>query len=123
MLRVAVGLLCAAAASGGALAVVYLRGRETPRPPAALIAAHPTLGAAGLAVLILALWRGLPNTGMGTSGFGPTAAALLAPALLFGLRLAWMAWRRRRPSELLVFTHAGLAIAGLVLLLALVAVG
>jgi hypothetical protein len=123
LLRLAFVLLCGAAALGSGLAVIYLRASEARRPVAALVAAHPTLGAAGLAALILALWRGQPNTGMGTAGFGLTAAALVAMALLFGLRLAWMAFSRRRPSELLVFTHAGLAIAGLVLLLALVAVG
>ncbi|HTT78088.1 MAG TPA: hypothetical protein VMF86_00270 [Stellaceae bacterium] len=123
MLRVAFALLCGAAALGGGLAISYLRGGSARRPAAALVAAHPILGAAGLAALILALRRGVPDTGMGTAGFGPTAAVLLALALLFGLRLAWVAWRRRRPSELLVFSHAGLAIAGLVVLLALVAIG
>jgi hypothetical protein len=123
LLLLAFVLSCGAAALGGGLAIMYLRGPEARRPAAAIPIAHAAFGAASLAALLLALCRGLAQTGMGTAGFGPTAAALLALALCFGLRLAWLAWRRRRPSELLVFTHAGLAITGLVVLLALVAVG
>ena len=123
MLSLTFVLLCCAAVVGGGLAILYLRGPQAPRPAGAIPIVHAALGATSLAALLLALGRGLPQTGMGTAGFGPTAAALLALALLFGLRLGWMGWRRRRPSEFLVFTHAGLAITGLVVLLALVAVG
>lgn len=121
MLILALALLCAAAAIAGGLAVLYLRGPQAKAPPAPLLAAHAILGTASLAALILALHRGLPHSGMGTSGFGPTAAGLLALALAFGLLLARASSRRRRPGELLVGTHAGLAIAGLVVLLTLVA--
>jgi uncharacterized iron-regulated membrane protein len=58
---------------------------------------------------------------MGTARFGPLAALLLGLALALGLVLARAAWRRRQPAAILVASHAGLAIAGLVLLLALVA--
>jgi hypothetical protein len=123
MLRLAFVLLCGAAAIGGRLAIVYLKGPSARPPPARLLALHATFGAASLAALVLALYRGLPHIGMGTAGFGPTAAVLLTLALILGLRLALLSWRRRRPSELLVFTHAGLAVTGLVVLLALVAIG
>lgn len=118
MLPAALALLAAAAMLGGGLAVRYFRGPAAKPPAAAVRAAHAALGAAGLAVLLLALRRGLPPTQMGTGGFAATAAVLLGFALLFGLRLAMLAWRRRRPSEGLVGAHAGLAVAALVLLLA-----
>jgi hypothetical protein len=123
MLHLALALVCGAGVIGAGLAILYLRGAEAKRPATAIPIVHAALGATGLAALLLALSRGLKQTGMGTIGFGPTAAILLTLALVFGLRLALMARRRRRPSELVVFTHAGLAITGLVVLLALVAVG
>ena len=117
MLRFAFGLLCAAAVIGGGLAVVYLNRR--PRPP--LIAAlHGWLGAASLGLLLAVLRRGLPSGGMGTSGFGQTAAVLLGLTLALGLGFSLA---RRRPAGALVGAHAGLAIAALVLVLTLVALG
>jgi hypothetical protein len=124
MLVLAFVLLCAAAAIGGGLAVLYLRRPQAkPAPPAPVLATHAALGAASLAVLLVALGRGLPPTGIGAAGLGPTAAALLAMALAIGLLLAHASWRRRRPGEMLVGLHAGLAVAGLVVLLALIATG
>jgi len=123
MLALALALLCAAAAVGAGMAVRYLRGRAAKPPAAVTRAAHATLGASSLAALLLALSRGLPPTHMGTGGFAVTTAVLLGLALLFGLRLAILSWRRRRPSEGLVGTHAGFAVAALVLLLALVSLG
>ena len=121
MLALAFWLLCAAAVIGGGLAVAYVRGLAAKPPPSAILVTHGLLGAASLGALLLALNRGLPWTGFGTAGFGPTAAILLALALALGLRVAWLTWLGRRPSELLVGSHAGLAIAGLVLVLTLVA--
>jgi hypothetical protein len=88
-----------------------------------VLATHAALGVASIIALRIALRRGLPQIGMGTSGFGQAATVLLALALAFGLRLAWLGWRGRRPSELLVGTHALCAIVGLVLVLSLVALG
>jgi hypothetical protein len=119
MLRLAFALLCAAASLGAGLAVRYLRGPHAKPLPAAIPAAHGVLGAASLGALLLALLHGLPRTGMGTAGFAPIAAGLLALALAFGLTLAWR--RGRPPAPVLVATHASVAIAGLVILLALVA--
>jgi hypothetical protein len=113
-------LLCGAAAIGGGLAVLYLRARPA---PTAVLAAHATLGIASVVALRIALRRGLPHIGMGTGGFGQAATVLLALALAFGLRLAWLGWHGRRPTELLVGTHALCAIIGLVLVLSLVALG
>jgi hypothetical protein len=120
MLLLALVLLCCAAAIGGALAVRYLRGKPA---PSLVRAVHATLGIASIVALRVALRHGAPHTGMGTAGFGLIATVLLALALAFGLRLAWLGWRRRRPSELLVGTHALVAITGLVLVLSLVALG
>jgi hypothetical protein len=120
MLVAAFWVLCAASALGAGFAALYLTGKGR-RPPAAAQALHAALGAASLALLVLALRRGLAPTGMGTVGFAPTAAGLLALTMHAGHAIAAAAWRRRRPAEILVGTHATLAIAALALLLAVVA--
>jgi hypothetical protein len=120
MLVLALYLLCGAATIGAILAIRYLKGSAKPAIPI-VPAVHAILGAASLTALIFALSRGLRHTGMGTAGFGPTAAVLLSLALALGVLLARASWRRKRPGELLVGAHAGLGIAGLVLLLTLVA--
>jgi hypothetical protein len=124
MLRFALLLLAAAAALGAGLAIRRMARAgqalaATPLP-ASVALLHGVLGALGLAALLAALGRGVAATGMGTAGFGPLAALLLGLALVLGLALARRSGRRR-PPPLLLETHAGLAIAGLVLLLALVA--
>ncbi len=121
MLTLALSLLCAASLFGCGLAVLYIKGARANSAPGALAIVHAALGAASLAVLLLALRRGLPASGMGTAGFGPIAGGLLALAFGFGLVLACAGWRHRRPAGALVGTHAGLAIAALALLLTLVA--
>lgn len=123
MMELAFGLLCAAGLIGLGLALLYLRGPGGSRPHPAIAAVHGGLGAASLAVLLLALERGRPHRTMGTAGFGRTAAALLALALAIGLAIAVIAWRLRRPAGALVGVHAGLAIAGFVVLWALIALG
>lgn len=121
MLGFSFGLLCAAAGIGAGLAIHYMRGPAARPLPAGIAALHAGLGAASLLLLLLTLRRGLPRGGMGTAGFGPGAAAFISLALALGLVLAHAAWRRRRPPAILVGTHASLAVAGLVLLLALLA--
>lgn len=121
MLSAAFWVLCAASILGAGLVALYLGANR--RPPAAVQTLHAALGAASLALLLDGLHRGLPASTMGTGGFAPAAAGLLALALAVGLALARAAWRRRRPQEFLVGTHASLAIAALVVLLALIALG
>ena len=115
----AFAILCVAVAIGAALAIRYLY-RPSLRAPWPIPLAHGALGAAGLAVLLLVLRKGLPPSSAGTAGFGPTAAALLALALALGLAIGLS---RRRPPGLLVAIHAGLAIAGFVVLWTLVSLG
>lgn len=121
MLTLAFALLCGAAMLGAALAIRCLAGSPARPMPAALPPMHGLSGAAGLGALILALCHGLPESDLGIAGFGPIAVALLGSALAFGLAMIPAAWRRRRPAGTLVAAHAGLAIAGLVVLLTLVA--
>jgi hypothetical protein len=116
----ALALLILAAALGAYLIACYFRRRSSGR---AVRLSHAGFGIAGLATLLLSLQAGGRASHMGTASFGPTAAVLLALALLLGLGLARTYWQRRRPNELLVGFHAGLAIAGLVLLLALAGLG
>lgn len=121
MMDLAFGLLVAAGMFGGLLAVLYLRGPAVKPVHRAAPLAHGAIGAGGLVLLILAVRYGAVTTGMGTAGFAPTAAGLIALALICGLVIGWTFWRGRRPGGGLVGAHASLAIAGIVLLLALVA--
>ena len=122
MLRVAFDVVIAGAVLGAGLAILYLRGAAA-APHLALRLIHGVLGAAGLAVLVVVLRRGLPPAVNGTAGFGAITAAFLGLALAFGLLIAFVGWRGRRPGGLLVATHASLAIAGVVMLVTLVALG
>lgn len=123
MLHIAFAILAATALIGVGLAALYLRGPSAPRLPLALPLAHGALGAAGLAFLIVVLRHGLPPADNGTGGFGLIAAGFFGLALVLGLLIASVAWRGRRPGGLVVATHASVAIAGFVVLVALVALG
>ena len=116
-LTLAFYLLGAAVVIGAGLAFPYLRGIDSRRLPWPVGVAHGTLGAAGLAALLLVLRNGLPPSTMGTTGFGPAAAAFLALALILGLAIALL---RVRPAGVLVAFHASLAIIGFVVLWTLV---
>jgi hypothetical protein len=120
-LRSAFVILCAAVAIGAGLAIQYLRGAGARRPPWPIALVHGVLGAAGLAIFLAVLQRGLPTSAAGTAGFGPAAAALIGLALLLGLVIARAA--RRRPPGILVAIHASVAIAGFVVLWTLVSFG
>lgn len=123
MTRLAFGILCVAAALGLTLAFSYMRRSPARRRRLAVAALHGALGILGLAVLLAAVSGKQPQDAMGTAQFGRIGAALFAAALVLGLAIGWTAWRRRRAPGALIGAHAGLAIAGLVVLLALVALG
>lgn len=119
MLALAFWVLAAAVLLGGALVLPYLQsGLRRLHWPIRL--AHGLLGAAGLAFLLLALYRGLPPSAAGTAGFAPAAAVFVALALVLG---AAMGLFRERPPGVLVVFHAGLAIAGAVVLWTVVSLG
>lgn len=120
MLHLAFVVLVIAALGGVVLAVFYLRGPSTRRSQA-LPLVHGALGSAGLVLLITVLRHGLPATGNGTAGFGVIATSFFGLALLLGLLIAAIGWRGRRPGGLVIATHASVAIAGIVVLVALVA--
>jgi hypothetical protein len=101
---------------GGALALPYLHSRLR-RLPWQVRLLHGGLGAAGSAVLMLVLYRGLPPSTTGTTGFGQVAAVLFGLALVLGLATALF---RVQAAGVLVAFHAGLAIAGFVVLWTLV---
>ncbi|MGH7093816.1 MAG: hypothetical protein ACREFB_09815, partial [Stellaceae bacterium] len=94
----ALGIAALAALLGAVLVLPFLRGKATRRAPWPVVAVHGAIGATGLAVLLLALRRGLPPSTTGTAGFGPAAALLLAIALLHGLAIAGASLLRRRPA-------------------------
>jgi hypothetical protein len=123
MLKLAFVMLCAAALIGAPLAFLRMREPAARQPPPTLPALHGVIGAASLAVLLAALPTARGQAAMGTAGFDRISASLLALALVFGLTIACIVWRGRRPSGALIGVHAGLAIAGLALLLALIALG
>lgn len=120
MLALASWVLGAAAAIGAGLALALLRGARAKPPPRAIASVHGILGGAGLVALVAALRDGLPKTGMGLSGFGAIGAGLLGIAFALGLAL-FAAGRHRRPPGALVGVHASLAIAGFVMVLAILA--
>jgi hypothetical protein len=121
MIDAAFYILSAALLIGAGLSIFYMRGAGAKPPHRIILLAHGGLGAAGLIVLLISLRRGLPNAGIGVSGFGNVAAGLLGLALALGLMLAGASWRNRRPAGALVGAHATCAIAGFVVLLALIA--
>jgi hypothetical protein len=125
MMDLAFGILAAAALFGAVLAILYARGPGAKPVGRAVPAIHATIGVAGLAALIVALrtGAGAAATRMGMANFGPIAAGLIAVALLIGLVIASYAWRRKRPGGALIGAHATLAVAGVTLLLVLVALG
>ena len=119
MILLAFGLLTVAVAIGSLLAIQFMRGAAVRRPHWAVGLTHALIGIAGMTPLMIVVRRGQSPSGMGTANFAAYSAGLLGFALIFGLIVALFAWRRRPPGWL-VGAHASLAIAGYVLLLALV---
>jgi hypothetical protein len=128
MLNIAFGFVAVAASLGAYLALGFMREGRAAKPAAGGVPAglrglgliHGSLGGAGLLVLVAALRAGEVRPAVGFAGFGQVAAWLLGIALLFGLVILGMAQARRGRVSLLLAAHATLAIAGVVVLLALV---
>jgi hypothetical protein len=118
LLQASFWLLTLAVAAGTILALLHLRGGS--RPPLAAGLAHAAVGTLGL-ILLLPFAFGAPRgIASGSAAFGPIAACLLIGALLTG---AVVLLRRRNGPVVTMAIHAGLAIAGYVMLLAWYAVG
>ena len=116
-LTVWAGWLCLIAALGGSLlAVLQLRGGGPPPIPWQAGAVHGLVGAAGLALLVLALDRPGPPAPPGTGGFRFAGVVILSLALLAGLTILGVRLRRGRFGSGLVGVHAALAITGLAVL-------
>jgi hypothetical protein len=128
MLNVAFGFLAIAASLGAYLAVGFMRAGRAGKPASGDVPAglrglgliHGSLGGAGLLVLLAALRAGVVRPAVGFAGFGQVSAWLLGIALVLGLAILGMAQARRGRVSLLLAAHATLAIAGVVVLLALV---
>jgi hypothetical protein len=96
------------------LALWHLRATESAsRPPLIAGIAHGVVGAAGLAILLLALRGPARGVGAGVGSFGTIAAVLFAAALLSGVGLLLL-----QRKGIVIAIHAGIAISGYVLLLA-----
>jgi hypothetical protein len=74
---------------------------------------HALLGASGLVVLLIMVLQG------GTPGRLTAALGLLVVAALGGFYLASIHLRREIPRKAIVYTHAGLAVAGFLTLVSL----
>jgi hypothetical protein len=125
LLPVSFGLMTAAVLLGSVLALLHLRpAGRTPRrtPPWPFGALHGAIGASGFAALLAALQGPPRGVAFGVGPFGLFAAALLALALLAGLFLLG-ALRLGRRASFLIAVHAGLAIAGFVILAAYTLLG
>ena len=111
MLTYALIVFAVAALGGLVLASSVLRGKLAPW---ALSILHALLGASGLVLLLLGV--------MGGSGAGRAVAALglLVVAALGGFYLASMHLRKTVAPKAVVFVHAGVAVAGFLVLLSVV---
>ena len=111
MLTYALIVFAIAAVGGLVLASSVLRGKLAPW---ALSILHALLGATGLVLLLLGV--------MGGSGAGRAVAALglLVVAALGGFYLASMHLRKTVAPKAVVFVHAGVAVAGFLVLLSVV---
>ena len=116
MLDLAFGVLSAAVVLGAMLLLAHQRGRPFARISlTALGATHGMIGTIGLAALLLA-W--VEDDLYGKSAID--ALVLLGGALLGGLTIALLAWRRGRVPGSLIAIHAAIAGFGYLLLAAFI---
>ena len=109
MLKLAVLIFAIGAVGGLVMATRVLRNQLAPW---ALSLLHAALGATGL-VLTAIVVLGNPEA---VSSVVPIALLILVVAALGGFFLASFHARRQLPSRGVVFTHAGLAVVGFLLL-------
>lgn len=111
MLNSAVLIFAIAAVGGLILALHVLRGKFAPW---LLSLVHAALGAAGLILLLLTLLQGNASPKLAW------VLGILLVAALGGFYLASLHLRKRLPPKGVVVIHAGVAVAGFLLLLAVV---
>lgn len=110
MLLYAVLVFAVAAIGGLVLASSVLRGKLAPW---AISLLHALLGASGLVLLILQVLQGAPPARL------TAALGLLVVAALGGFFLASFHMRGQVAPRAVVFVHAGVAVAGFLVLLSL----
>jgi hypothetical protein len=114
LVAAAVWVLTIAAGAGTVLALWHLRATDgVARPPLVAGITHGIVGAAGLAVLLLALRGPARGVGAGVGSFGIVSAVLFAGAVLTGIVMLLL-----RRKGVVMAIHAGVAITGYTLLLA-----
>ena len=106
MITYAVIIFAIAAVGGLVLASSVLQGKLAPWSVSLL---HAGLGAGGLILLILAIMEG-------AGGNITTAFAILVVAALGGFYLASLHLKQQVAPKMVVFIHAGVAVAGFLLL-------
>ncbi len=124
LLYIAMGIALAAAVAGAAMGFVLLDSEGARRPAARWVRAHGAAGIGAAALLAGALATG-PVRGIatGSESFGAIALALFFLAAPVGALAAWRIARKRRLGGLVAAAHATVAICGLALLVAYVALG
>lgn len=122
MLTNAAFVLIGAVTLGALLAVVQLQATGKPPIPWPVAMLHGLLGMAGLALMLLAP-AASHAVQAGAGSFRAIAAVLLGLALLAGVLILRVRIARRPLTFSLVGVHALLAISGVVLLGAYLAVG
>jgi hypothetical protein len=111
MLTYALIVFAIAAVGGLLLAASVLRGRLAPW---ALSVVHAFLGATGLVLLLAVVLQGA------APGRATAALAILVVAALGGFYLASIHVRGKVAPKVVVFVHAGVAVAGFLTLLSVV---
>ena len=109
MLKLAVLIFAIGAVGGLVMATRVLRNQLAPW---ALSLLHAALGATGLVLTAIVVL----GKSQGVSSVVPIALLILVVAALGGFFLASFHARRQLPSRGVVFTHAGLAVVGFLLL-------
>lgn len=109
MLKIAVLIFAIGAVGGLILASSVLRGRLAPW---ALSLLHAALGATGLVLTGIVVLQGAEEG----RGLVPIALLVLVVAALGGFFLASYHARKQIPSRGVVFTHAGAAVIGFLIL-------
>jgi hypothetical protein len=116
MLIAAIAAMTLALCLGLWLSALILIREEPPKSIPITAMVHGTAGATAVVLLLLAL-RGPPRgVHTGAGGFGWTAFALMATALLGGITILSFHMRKRGAPSLLIAMHAMLGIAGGVML-------